>query len=76
VLTQYLAGTGSRKCRPTPGLLAWLDGVLTERAKKSGLVLICGMAEGFEELLAGRALAHSIPFVAAVPNRGYGPYYW
>lgn len=35
-----------------------------------------GMAEGFDELLARSALDLGIPLWAAVPNRGYGRYYW
>ena len=34
------------------------------------------MAEDFNELLARRAMALGMPFIVAVPKRGYGAYYW
>lgn len=71
-----LAGTGPRSCRPTPELVRRLDAIVEARAEVGGLVIISGMAEGFDELLARRAIALGVPFIAAVPNRGYGAYYW
>jgi hypothetical protein len=40
------------------------------------LVVMSGMAEGFDELLANLAIKLEIPLIAAVPNKGYGAYYW
>lgn len=40
------------------------------------LVIISGMAEGWDELLAIIAINNGIPFDAYVPNETYGKYYW
>ena len=38
--------------------------------------VMSGMAEGFDKALALVALQEGIPLIAAVPNTGYGRYYW
>lgn len=40
------------------------------------LVIMSGMAEGFDNLLATVALDLEIPLHCAIPNKGYGSYYW
>lgn len=40
------------------------------------LVLMSGLAEGWDELIAVTAIARSIRLWAAIPNRGYGRWYW
>ena len=40
------------------------------------LVLMSGMAEGWDEAIAWIAIHLHIPLIAAVPNRGYGAFYW
>lgn len=42
----------------------------------SDLVVISGMAEGFDEILAFAAVELQIPLRAYIPNKGYGEYYW
>jgi len=78
----YIAGTGSRelildvdKRREVRDYLADL---LTKAKKKHGdkLIVISGMAEGFDEALARAAILADVPFIAAIPNKGYIEYYW
>ena len=73
-----LAGTGSRS-------LATADHDLqTDIAIRVRYLLLdkrpdwvmSGMAEGFDEFLALAALNLDIPLWCAVPNEGYGQYYW
>jgi len=40
------------------------------------LIVISGMAEGFDEALARAAIMANVPFIAAIPNNGYIEYYW
>jgi hypothetical protein len=78
----YIAGTGSRglikdkdKRREVRDYLAEL---LTKAKAKHGdrLIVISGMAEGFDEALARAAIMVDVPFIAAIPNKGYIDYYW
>lgn len=39
-------------------------------------LVISGMAEGWDTLVASAAIDLGIPFDAYVPNHGYGEYYW
>jgi len=41
-----------------------------------GLIIMSGMAEGFDNLLATVALDLEIPLYCAIPSKGYGSYYW
>ena len=75
----------STKIKTDPELHAWVDGrgLRVDRIKdhdvhKHGdnLVVVSGMAEGFDEALARAAVAVGVPFVAAVPNPSYMNYYW
>ena len=52
--------------------------VLANRLDERGdeLIVMSGMAEGFDHLLAVTALKLNIPLWCAVPNRGYGQHYW
>lgn len=50
-----------------------LDGL---RIDHDDLVVVSGMAEGFDAMLASVATEMDIPFVACVPNPSYGSYYW
>ncbi len=77
----YIMGTGSRS------LVTDLDrdktiedlnkyiGVLKEFYTDK-ITLISGMAEGWDEEIARAAISNDIPFIAVVPNYGYGAYYW
>lgn len=78
----YIAGTGSRelildkdKRREVRDYLADL---LAKAKVKHGdrLIVISGMAEGFDEALARAAIMADVTFIAAIPNKGYIDYYW
>jgi hypothetical protein len=78
-----VAGTGSRQLQLADGTVKkavydWLVKQLTMSADKHGdkLRVMSGMAEGFDALLAYTAMQLDIPFIAAVPEKGYGRYYW
>lgn len=51
---------------------------LTRLLDKYGddLIIMSGMAEGFDKLLAIVALELEIPLWCAIPGAGYGEYYW
>lgn len=78
-----VAGTGSRSIQtlnPTMKLIVKFI-VLVElmRLKEkygSRLVIMSGMAEGFDKLLALCAIELDIRLICAVPNKGYADYYW
>ena len=71
-----IAATGSRSSRITPGLVAKLDAFLEGRSAAHDLKVISGMAEGWDELVARRCTTLGVPFIAALPDPGYGAYYW
>ncbi len=73
---RVIAATGSRSSRVTSSLVAKLDAFLKERSAKHDLKVLSGMAEGWDELVARRCIALGVAFVAALPNPGYGAYYW
>jgi hypothetical protein len=82
-MTYVVAGTGSRELQTAPIELkrraveivdAHLDRLLA--AHGENLIIMSGMAEGFDKLLALRALAKNIRLWCAIPNRNYGQYYW
>ena len=73
---RVIAATGSRSSRVTSSLVAKLDAFLKERSAKHDLKVLSGMAEGWDELVARRCTALGVAFVAALPNPGYGAYYW
>lgn len=80
---QYrIAGTGSRELVQDQGkfaqVLAYLTDLLAKAKAKHGenLLVISGIAEGFDEALAKAAMANNISLLAAIPNRGYSKYYW
>ncbi len=76
-----IAGTGSRSL--VTDLLKRLEVLdalivlLLEYKKQHGNVrVISGMAEGFDEALAIAAIIVEVPWIAAIPNKGYLEYYW
>jgi hypothetical protein len=77
-----IAGTGSRELVQDEDrfaqVLAYLTDLLAKAKAKhgGGLMVISGMAEGFDEALAKAAMACNINLLAAIPNRGYSKYYW
>jgi hypothetical protein len=78
-----LAGTGSRGLRTaSPEVRAHAATQVNNRLGKAFaergdyLIVMSGMAEGFDHLLAAIALKLGIPLWCAIPNKGYGHHYW
>lgn len=83
VADYVLAGTGSRSLRVADravqvDAMERVTAALESRQAEHGnrLVVMSGLAEGFDELLAVVALRLGIRLWAAVPNRGYLAHYW
>jgi len=78
----YVMGTGSRSLviEPKEIRMEMKAKLILEieklKTRYPGLVLISGMAEGWDELIARVAVEVGVPFVAMVPNKDYGSYYW
>lgn len=78
-----VAGTGSRHLQSAATSVK-ADATRRTRAEVrelharygDDLVIMSGMAEGFDKLIALTALREGIPLWCAVPSRGYGAYYW
>lgn len=78
-----VAGTGSRSLQSADieakkeahGIVT---AELTRLRDKYGddLIIMSGMAEGFDKLLAIAALELGIKLWCAIPSKGYGSYYW
>jgi hypothetical protein len=76
-LLMVVAGTGSRSLITNMSTLRKIQEDLAEKMLKEGVErVISGMAEGFDECIAMAAIDAGVPFIAAVPNKGYGQYYW
>lgn len=73
-----VAGTGGRRLANPATVKEKLDAIFASDlcSSRPNILVLSGMAEGYDEVLARSALEHRIPFWAAVPNRGYGPHYW
>lgn len=78
-----VAGTGSRSLQnATPAekqaVFAYLVLQLTALKEKYGdnLRVMSGLAEGFDKALMVAAISLNIKVIAAIPNKGYGKYYW
>lgn len=73
-----VAGTGSRSLQLEPNTVKWAvyENVLDKLRELQPNSVISGMAEGFDTCIARAALDLNIELVAAVPNKGYGAYYW
>jgi hypothetical protein len=78
-----VAGTGSRTLQTADSATKWavwdatwtlLEPLAAEHGDR--LVLMTGMAEGFDHLLAKLGFRHGVAVWAAVPNSGYGRHYW
>ena len=75
-----IMGTGSRsmvthKDRAT--IYSGLEKKILQLADKHGdIVLISGVAEGWDEAIAKVGMRNGIPYICCVPNKGYGDYYW
>lgn len=78
-----LAGTGSRSLRTAPAdvrteAASRVGKLLRDRLAERGaeLIVVSGMAEGFDHLLAAKAVDLGIDLWCVIPHRGYGDYYW
>lgn len=77
-----IAGTGSRELvkdnKEWLKVLRYLMHLLYGAYEKHGdkLLVVSGMAEGFDEALAQAAFMTEVPLLAAIPNKGYSKYYW
>lgn len=78
----FVAGTGPRNLQLLPQdqkteLLFKIGRHLTDLLDShDNLVVISGMAEGFDAALATSAVNLGVPWVAAIPTPSYGSYYW
>lgn len=78
----YVMGTGSRSLVTEPDHVRKEAYGITERyilqlqEEHPDLVIISGMAEGWDELIAVIAVRNNIPFHAYIPHPTYGEYYW
>jgi hypothetical protein len=76
----HVMGTGSRSMVVAADRLSVYDDlrnhILRLRNQHPDLVLISGMAEGWDEAIAKVGMRENIPFHAYVPNPEYGAYYW
>lgn len=81
-MTFHIMGTGSRSMRTHPDAQKIFSDLkdyivyLRDEVVDDDIVLISGMAEGWDEAIAKAAIALSIPFIAMVPNYTYGDFYW
>lgn len=77
-----IAGTGSRELvkdhKEWRKVVDYLIDLLYKAHQKHGdnLLVVSGMAEGFDEALAMAAYGCQLPLLAAIPNKGYSKYYW
>lgn len=72
-----LTGTGTRRVVRDEVLChKILDKTTSILANLEPELVITGMAEGFDEILARAAMRLGIPFKAYIPNKGYLGYYW
>lgn len=83
MMSFIVAGTGSRSLQSASledkkKAHETVTRELTRLLDKYGdeLVIMTGMAEGFDKLLAIVALELNIPLYCAIPSVGYGDYYW
>ena len=71
------AGSGSRSLKKDPEMFTQVFTRLIEIIRESKpSLLITGMAEGFDEVLALAAMATQTPLKAMIPYKGYGNHYW
>ncbi|MEB3281560.1 MAG: hypothetical protein VKK42_21825 [Lyngbya sp.] len=77
VYKNMVAGTGSRSLvKDYTGMAAMVE-ILARKIIAEGVdYIISGMAEGFDEALAKAAILTKTDWCAAIPNPGYGEYYW
>ena len=76
----YLMGTGSRSMVNHPHAVEIYNGlknfILEMYRVRPNLVLISGLAEGWDEAIAKVGMREKIPYIVAIPHPTYGQYYW
>jgi len=76
-LKYIIAGTGSRSFVPSMAVLMELrDHLEFTHLNHPNLRVMTGMATGFDEFLGWTAVGLQIPFIAAIPTKGYGEHYY
>lgn len=73
--TRSLATASEREQQATTEAITLRVGEL-EAVHGQNLIVMSGMAEGFDALLAEVALRKGIRLWCAVPHKNYGPFYW
>ncbi len=76
-----IAGTGTRKLitdlvQMEKVICQISDTLRAAKAARGEIIVISGMAEGFDEALARGAIKAGVPFHAYIPHPTYGQYYW
>src|SRR5688500_16239866 len=77
-----IAGTGPRRIVQEDWMMTEFTDTMTDILKQGKavhgdkLIVISGMAEGFDEALAKAAIRATVPFHAFLPTDLYGAYYW
>lgn len=76
----FVMGTGSRSMVTNPNRKTIYEAlrrrILMIREAHPDLILISGMAEGWDEAIAKIGMREGIPYHAYIPNMGYGRHYW
>lgn len=78
---KYVMGTGCRSlvtetAETRMAVCNEVTAYILSMAASEPITLISGMAEGWDELIALIGYRHEIPYIAVIPNTGYGRYYW
>ncbi len=77
---RIIMGTGSRSMVTDPNAKAIYkileDYVLGIAERHGGVLLISGMAEGWDEAIAKVGMRNNIPYHVYIPTQNYGEYYW
>lgn len=78
---KIIMGTGSRsvvKDVNARGIYSVTEQYLVgwHQLEPDGILLITGMAEGWDEIIAKVGLRNNIPYDAYIPTKNYGEYYW
>ncbi len=76
-----IMGTGSRSAitskSPTPKeIYRELEDYVCSIAARANIVLISGMAEGWDEMIAAVGYRNDLPYICVLPTKDYTNYYW
>jgi hypothetical protein len=81
-MTKIIMGTGSRSMLTDPNAVEIYKHLeahvlhLKELEQDHTIVLISGMAEGWDEAIAKVGERNNIPYHCYIPTKDYGAYYW